>query len=175
MITYAHKKLQEKYNANPKQCKFCEKVLSYVAKNHTFCNSSCSAKYYNKRSPKRKRIKKCKSCNTPILKNYTYCGFCIQQGRHLSGGKPLSLKTLGEVVYSNDANRYNVIRYHSHYILKERKNICESCGYSKHVQVCHIKPIQSFDLSTLIKDINAKENLILLCPNCHWEYDHQIK
>jgi predicted HNH restriction endonuclease len=24
----------------------------------------------------------------------------------------------------------------------------------------------------MISEINKPENLIILCPNCHWEFDH---
>jgi 5-methylcytosine-specific restriction endonuclease McrA len=49
---------------------------------------------------------------------------------------------------------------------------CERCGYDKHVEVCHIKPISSFEVTTLLREVNSLENLIGLCPNCHWELDH---
>ena len=52
------------------------------------------------------------------------------------------------------------------------KQQCELCCYDKHVEVCHIKPIGSFDGNTKISKINSYNNLILLCPNCHWEFDH---
>ncbi len=50
--------------------------------------------------------------------------------------------------------------------------VCAKCGYDKHVEVCHIKPISSFDKSTPLGIVNGKENLMLLCPNCHWEHDN---
>lgn len=51
---------------------------------------------------------------------------------------------------------------------------CEKCGYSKHVEIAHKRAISTFDSSTLISHINARENLMALCPNCHWEYDHGL-
>ena len=51
---------------------------------------------------------------------------------------------------------------------------CKNCGYDKHVEVCHIKSISEFDKTSLISEINSLDNLIYLCPNCHWEYDHKI-
>lgn len=57
--------------------------------------------------------------------------------------------------------------------MKDEKRVCQ-CGYDKHVEVCHIKAIRDFDLKTKIKDINSKENLVLLCPNCHWEFDNGL-
>ena len=50
---------------------------------------------------------------------------------------------------------------------------CECCGYDKHFEAAHIKPIGSFPLDTPISDINSLENLVSLCPNCHWEFDNK--
>ena len=41
------------------------------------------------------------------------------------------------------------------------------------IEVCHIKPIRQFSEDTLLSVINDKTNLLLLCPNCHWEYDNK--
>lgn len=51
---------------------------------------------------------------------------------------------------------------------------CEVCGYDKHVEVAHRKAVSEFDDDTTIRDINSIGNLIGLCPNHHWEYDHGI-
>jgi Homing endonuclease associated repeat/HNH endonuclease len=48
---------------------------------------------------------------------------------------------------------------------------CQVCGYSKSVMICHIKPVAEFDDDATLEAINAKENLIALCPNCHHELD----
>ena len=51
---------------------------------------------------------------------------------------------------------------------------CAACGYSKHTEVCHIRPIRDFPITALISDVNDPSNLIRLCPNCHWEFDHGL-
>lgn len=51
---------------------------------------------------------------------------------------------------------------------------CAICGYDKHVEIAHIKPVSEFDDNTLISEINSIDNLIALCPNHHWEFDHGI-
>lgn len=48
---------------------------------------------------------------------------------------------------------------------------CQVCRYSKSVMICHIKPVAEFDDAATLEEINAKENLIALCPNCHRELD----
>ena len=52
--------------------------------------------------------------------------------------------------------------------------VCKVCGYNKHAQVCHKKSIADFPMEALIGEINALDNLIALCPNCHWEFDHDF-
>lgn len=49
---------------------------------------------------------------------------------------------------------------------------CVVCGYNAHVEIAHIKAVSDFSDETLVKDINAIENLTALCPNHHWEFDN---
>lgn len=51
---------------------------------------------------------------------------------------------------------------------------CAICGYSKHVEVAHIKAVNEFDDSATVREIDSLSNLIGLCPNHHWEYDNGI-
>ena len=50
--------------------------------------------------------------------------------------------------------------------------VCSVCGYGKHVEVCHIKPVCHFAKTAAPEDINADTNLTYLCSTCHWEFDH---
>ena len=45
------------------------------------------------------------------------------------------------------------------------------CGYEKHVEACHIKPVKEFGMDALLSEVNSAENIAPLCPNCHWELD----
>ncbi len=51
---------------------------------------------------------------------------------------------------------------------------CIICGYDKHIDVAHIKPVSKFKKTDLIAEINSLDNLTALCPNHHWEYDHGL-
>lgn len=160
-----------------KTCSYCKKSIKvHISrlKKHNFCSKSCSAKFNNSKKPKRKLTKKCKSCPTLIRSKNAYCSSCREMGKHLRGGCNLSQKTLQEVVYKSGSNRYGVIRNHARAITKNRKQICQKCGYSFHVDTCHIKEINSFDPKTKLSEINAPDNLLLLCKNCHWEMDHGL-
>lgn len=49
---------------------------------------------------------------------------------------------------------------------------CVICGYAKHIEVCHIKPVHTFHDNTPPAIINADSNVTFLCPTHHWEFDH---
>lgn len=141
--------------------------------NPKFCSRSCAASYNGAVKPKRKLTTKyCKHCNNELKRdNHTdrrkVCDNC----------KPsiYDNKTIADVMYDVNKDAYNLIRTRARLILeKASPKICKVCGYSKHVEACHIKSISSFDKSTKILVVNDLTNLIYLCPNCHWEYDHDL-
>ena len=68
----------------------------------------------------------------------------------------------------------SAIRRHANFVFSNTGMTCACriCGYDKSVQICHIKPVADFDDSALISEINASENLVALCRNHHWEFDH---
>lgn len=86
------------------------------------------------------------------------------------------MKTLKDLIRNaSGTNRYNQIRQQARRITKFRQQKCEWCGYDKHVETCHVKPICDFDENEQICVVNANDNLLLLCPNCHWEHDNVLK
>ena len=48
---------------------------------------------------------------------------------------------------------------------------CAVCGYSKHIEIAHIKGVSEFSDDSLVSEINDINNLVALCPNHHWEFD----
>jgi predicted restriction endonuclease len=90
----------------------------------------------------------------------------------------LNCMTLGEIkARQNNMNshKYHPIRSHARNKYKnELKDGCEICGYSKHTEVAHIKEINSFNDNATVEEINDKDNVLILCPNCHWEFDHGL-
>lgn len=44
---------------------------------------------------------------------------------------------------------------------------CELCGYNRALQGCHIIPKRHGGHYTL-------DNILILCPNCHWCLDHNL-
>lgn len=61
--------------------------------------------------------------------------------------------------------------------IAKRKNpkYCDKiCRYDKHYEVCHIIPISNFKNEDKMFEVNKPSNLIALCRNCHWEFDHNL-
>ena len=89
---------------------------------------------------------------------------------------PILSKTKGELL----SDRKNYQSYRSTirrmaaetYIKSGRPQRCVVCGYDKHIEIAHIKPVSDFDDSATMMEINSIDNLIALCPNHHWEFDN---
>lgn len=149
-----------------------------------FCSRSCAAKHNNKVTPKRKkamRSQQCRGCLVVIYPNQNstlnaFCDECREQKKHHRNGIDRGERTIEEVVIRKGTNKYDQIREHAYRIYKnERANpLCERCNYTRHIEICHIQSVPSFPLNTKLKVVNARENILFLCPNCHWEFDHEM-
>lgn len=144
-------------------CKTCNKETT----NPKYCSLSCSAKYNN---TKRTKIRYCTRCNNQIegkSPNKKLCYSCRYPD-----------KSLAELLYDKGhrSNVYSHVRSKARLCARKFGLLdrCNVCGYSKHVEACHIKPISTYKPKTMISVINSRENLIGLCPNCHWEFDHNL-
>lgn len=140
---------------------------------HTYCNSKCFATHTNTIRPKesyKQKTKKCEKCNEKIFSNRKYCKSCYKNKLEDC------TKTLGEAIYKEHhlSSAYALVRSRARAIAKkEGWAKCSKCGYDKHIEIAHIKPIGSFSHDTLISEINDPlTNLLPLCPNCHWEFDN---
>lgn len=148
------------------KCLQCGKETS----NPKFCNSSCAATYTNKAHRKRKaKARFCKYCGTILTgKRQVTCEACNPNVVNWMD------KTLGEVQrsaqYQVSAHLRTIAR--NLYQKANLPRLCANCGYDKHVEICHIKPINTFDEAAPVAVINDLANLIALCPNCHWEFDN---
>ena len=139
--------------------------------NPKFCSRSCAAKWTNVHYPKKQKIRVDKSCEV--------CGVSIdyRSKRCIKCSSFLGDMTLKEAIYEKHhrSSAYALVRTRARSEAKKyNMNTCEKCGYNKHVEIAHKKGISTFEGNTLISVINARENLMALCPNCHWEYDHNL-
>jgi len=152
-------------------CIGCQKVfakkISQIKKspNH-FCSRSCAATYNNKLYVKRKSsAKQCAKCHVSISGRRKLCDKCLYVD--------WSIVTIGSIAESA-YQRFARVRKHARSVYKnsDRPKCCAYCGYSRHYEVCHVREISSFALSTSIAVVNRIENLVALCPTHHWEFDH---
>lgn len=142
-ILKAKNKAWEEYIQNPHYCENCKKVIPIP---------------FGKKLSTIKHIKCCsKSCAMELR---------WQKGTVNIGEERSYEKKKGEMTA-------NEIRIFAKLFFKKLKiDRCQNCLYHKHIEVCHIKPVRDFPPETLLSEINRAENLIGLCPNCHWEFDH---
>lgn len=173
-------------DVNCLQCnKEFSKTLSEIkkSKNH-FCSQSCAATFNNKNRgiyqkcektgnvvKVLKPLQQCINCDKSFKKTHfkqVCCSMICTMEHH-------NKNTIAASICKRDgANRYDAIRKSARsYSLRILPHNCANCGYDKHFEVCHIIPIKDFNLSEVsIFEINNKQNLIHLCPNCHWELDN---
>lgn len=160
------------------KCLNCNFVLTgkYQKK---FCSKKCASILNNKKFPKRSKEKtlwgKCKICENSLdRKGLKFCRSCIKNKKHYHG-IPIENHTIESVSKVSGSNKYSRIRDHARNVYKKLNGIsCENCNYSKHIEICHKKAISSFPKDTIISEVNDRKNIIFLCPNCHWEFDHGL-
>jgi len=144
-----------------------------------FCSRSCSAKVTNvgqRRNPPVDRI--CKGCKVTYhtTGQHRSISFCKKCSGELNQHKFMTLREAQESEYLKGRHRSWINSRVRNFARSWNKNLkehpCQNCGYSKHVEFCHIKSIASFDLDAKLGEINSPENIAILCRNCHWEFDH---
>lgn len=171
----------EEYNLNPHFCLQCGKPIlcqpeqnANSIKQKKFCNHSCAAIYNNTHRKKKQYF--CQKCGVLIGEGYENCAHrkccdkCASRATDWSQisygyAKSLRLYQVNSRIRELARTKY----YKTHPQLK-----CEICGYAKHVEVHHIKGISTFSDETPVSVINDDSNLIGLCPNHHWEIEHNL-
>lgn len=158
-----------------RKCKLCN---NDVQKRKTYCDK---CKQLKKRQRKQYSIE-CTKCGSlcmrdkDSLKKNVFCSRKCFDVFHF--GYSSENTTLADIYYSNSykSNAWSKVRGQARSIIK-KLNITqcqhEHCDYDKHVQVCHRRAISDFPLDTPLSVVNAIDNLIVLCPNHHWEFDNQ--
>lgn len=187
----------KRYYDNPNICKTCGVIIQVPegkkvaeARVKKFCTHTCAAKFNNtgrvrKLKPGKvhidgvvKRQNTCAKCNCVFIGPNSsparkYCKDCGIEAKRL-----LTPKTKGELFarYANWTAPRNLIRGHAYAVFRSSNNskCCTACGYEKYIEVCHIKSVASFPDDTTIGEINSPDNLVGLCPNCHWEFDNGL-
>lgn len=161
-------------------CTYCGKEVLHrkekKSKNH-FCNNSCAAKYNNVgRVSKYKKYHTCSVCGKETYRK----GRCLECFTASRTSEIVKTYTVGQIkeLYKDKTLLAQAAKIRGYgktfYDRSNKPKYCINCGYSKHYEVCHIKAINSFDDNATMAEVHALDNLIALCPNCHWEYDHGL-
>lgn len=157
-------------------CKNCSKLTN----NKHFCSRSCSATYNNKIYRKR-GPKSCKNLGMtpkklcPVCMKHTIKKMNIVCSDCRTSIMSISNRTKGDLEKQYGKRRASAKIYErSRKSVRELYDRCKNCGYDKHFDICHIKPVRDFSEKSNINEINSQDNLIALCKNCHWEFDNGI-
>jgi len=160
------------------KCFNCDNCLTKTHQKK-FCSQSCAASFNNRKYPKKSiGYRSCRGCKKQYPKKELpvncYCVEC-------------KLKTKDNLLYNRNPTKKEItyekhkhgaafayIRWHARkVVMKDKELKCQVCNYTNHVEVAHKKSISSFSEDTKLSEINDLENLLLLCPNHHWEFDHK--
>ncbi len=151
-------------------CNNCGSLTS----NPKYCTRRCAAISNNKKFPKRTLEGTCLTCKLPVRSKRKYCSSC----------RPTFMTA--NVTIGVYRNALSVKGKHPSWLNSHIRGLnrtfnadltklpCHNCGYSKHVELAHIRGVATFPDETLVSEVNAKSNVIQLCRNCHWELDNGI-
>jgi len=192
----------ERYYKNPKICKRCGKVIDVgdlqvaQVRRKDFCDKVCAAKFTKN---KKVKVDYCFGCGCKLmptrnengkLLHRKYCDECFKKNRfslspslspeqklepekyafeNQTKGSLFSRRKNWQSASSSLRKNARIVYDKSGYPKK-----CNICGYDKHYEVSHKKPVASFPDEASVSDINHISNLIALCRNCHWEFDNGI-
>lgn len=168
------------------ECKTCKTLFmkrnSEMNGKNNFCSCSCSAKFNNigvRRHPYLTCV--CKKCDVEYIykkgtNNKKICEKCIAVFKNKDYYKSLSLNSYHElpsVKAKHPSWKNSHIRQFCRSWNADLVNLpCQKCAYSLHTELCHIKPVSTFELTDTIGEINDPSNIVVLCRNCHWEFDN---
>jgi hypothetical protein len=154
------------------QCLNCNSELQ--SKRKKYCNLSCATSRTNTLRPRKTLI--CELCGSSFNIKRRINKYCSNQCREQARiSKSLTKGQLFDNCKNWQSARATIRKMARVVFVKCNKpQICFRCGYSKHIEVAHIKAVKDFTDNTLIRDINNIKNLVALCPTHHWEYDNEI-
>ena len=140
--------------------------------NPKYCSRSHAAIHTNQQAPKRRLTRKCSECDTLIPSDRQFCAI------HGKRKADYRLLTVAQLKAKDAIKHPSYYRGYLNSITRllnaHRPRVCQVCGYDKHVEYCHMQSIKSFPDSTTVQALSGPENILVLYPNCHWEYDHGL-
>ncbi len=134
-----------------------------------FCNRSCAGLARRSTTSPWRICPLCGSAKSKASKTSS-CGTC----RRNSDAEYIKNLVIADLRKTHDTLSFHAkIRGYSRTVYRGPLE-CLICGYNKHVNVCHIRPIKGFPSTASMGEVNAICNLVALCPNHHWEFDHGL-
>ena len=148
---------------------------------NVFCSRKCSCLYGSK--------KRWKDHVSSVIQIKCSCGtLCDPRNKH---GECRQCFEKNQIENSKHITKYELKKKHDARKIKkwyssEIRNFnrdwnkeltklpCQNCGYKAHVELAHIKPVADFNDNSTLGEINSPENNLVLCPNCHWEFDNKL-
>lgn len=165
------------YLAAPRPCLRCDKPILphqgekiHETMRRRFCSRSCAASYNNGSAvaPKKKaKPRFCTECSAPIEGN-------APEGARLLCASCHDIFLHRLPYLTRDEASSAEIRQHTCHALSDRPRLCAHCGYSRHVETVHLRPVDDFPSDAPLSAINDPVNLAYLCPNHRWEYEHGL-
>jgi len=151
------------YEQNPRKCLNCNRSLSYDEdKRKKFCSKSCAATLNGSLFPKRgvgkNSLKPCSWCQVPTKQ---HC--CSHKCRIESKRANQVRDWLSGQIISESEDMPLFIRQ---YMLDESKNQCSRCGWAE-INLTTGKIPLTIDHIDGNSRNHSKDNLKVLCPNCH--------
>ncbi len=141
---------------------------------HHYCSRVCAVTVNRPSEPPNPvKQRKCKRCGEGFVRTpggtRTNCPKC--RGRRQSAHRTIGdMDTWANGKSAHPSWRWGKVRADARYHNQDLCHAaCAICGYDKHVELDHIKEISSFPVTALLTEVNARDNLIQLCRNCHWE------
>lgn len=142
--------------------------------NARFCTRRCAVTVNNK-VPKRKT--KVHICACGNVQRRRECRDCVLQ-RRSRVRQALDARTLQSFVEKNAKNhpswKYAEVRSHCRSTNRHLAKRCQVCGYDKHVELAHVVALHLWPSSATLREVNHENNVLVLCRNHHWEFDHGL-
>ena len=181
------------YNLSPKKCLACGVELPYEKRFNKFCSCNCAATYNNIKRGKhsietRVKISEtlkgneltekdlaqkvlefkeknsktfiCKQCGKETKKE-NFC--CVKCKKEYEENEKISKWLKGENFVKGATQVPNFIK---RYLMAEHGNKCEKCGWAESNKTTGKIPLEIHHIDGDCTN-NKRENLQLLCPNCH--------
>ena len=146
--------------------KECVNCGNEIPKDKKFCDRSCAATYNNKQYPKRTKGRekpKCLGCKTQLDGyNRKYCSNTCQA--EYKTNKLLSEWLSGFNHFTKGGS--SIPQWMRRHLLDEANHQCSECGWGTINPYTNTIPL---DIDHIDGDAynNLKDNLRVLCPNCH--------